>query len=93
MLSYGWVSCHNEKKAFEANDIKYRYLKVNGNSNLLKATYYTDSLYNLNKNFFAKKVVEKEVDFTGQYDVHRIAAEKKKESMLPKIPGRGKSKN
>ena len=52
LLLYGWVSCHNEKKAFEANDIKYRYLKVNGNSNLLKATYSIDSLYNLGKAYF-----------------------------------------
>ena len=22
LLAYGWINCHNEKKAFEANDIK-----------------------------------------------------------------------
>lgn len=46
------------KKHFESNDIKYRYLKVNGNSNLLKATYSTDSLYNLGEAYFTNKVVE-----------------------------------
>ncbi|MEJ7820919.1 MAG: hypothetical protein WKF85_01285 [Chitinophagaceae bacterium] len=93
LLLYGWVSCHNEKKAFEANDIKYRYLKVNGNSNLLIATYSTDSLYKLGKAYFTKKVVEKEKDFANQNELYRIANEKKKETMLPKIPRRSKSKN
>lgn len=85
LLLYGWVSCHNEKKAFEANDIKYRYLKVNGNSNLLKATYSTDSLHNLGKAFFTKKVVEKERDFANQNELSRIANEKKKESKARKV--------
>lgn len=79
-LLYGWINCHNEKKAFEANDIKYRYLKVNGNSSLLKATYSTDSLYNLGEAYFTKNVVEKETDLANQNELSRIANEKKKES-------------
>ncbi len=93
LLLYGWISCQKDKKAFEANDIKYRYLKVNGNSNLLKATYFTDSMYNLGEVFFTKKVIEKETDFANQNELFRIANEKKKEYMLPKISRRSKSKN
>ncbi len=85
LLLYGWISCHNEKKAFEANDIKYRYLKVKGNSNLLKATYFTDSLYNLEEVFFTKKVVEKESDLAKKYELSRIANEKKKEFRARKV--------
>ncbi len=29
MLLYGWINCYSAKKAFQANDIKYRYLKLN----------------------------------------------------------------
>ncbi len=93
MLLYGWISCHNEKKAFEANDIKYRYLKVNGNSNLIKATYSIDSLYNLGEAYFTKMVVEKEIDFANQYELYRIANEKKKGSKAQKILRRSNSKN
>lgn len=78
LFLYGWIDCYNEKKVFEANDIKYRYLKVNGNGSLLKAIYSTDSLFYLNKVFFIKKVVEKEWDLAKQYELFRIANEKKK---------------
>ena len=63
LLPYGWIHCHDEKWALEVNDIKYRYLKVNGNNSLLKATYSTDSLYNLNKAAFVQLVVSKEQIF------------------------------
>ncbi len=85
LLLSGWISCHNEKKTFEANDIKYRYLKVNGKSTLLKATYSIDSLYNLRKAYFTKKVVEKERDFANQNELSRIANEKKKEFKARKV--------
>ena len=52
LLAYGWINCSNEKKSFEANDMKYRYWKANGNSHLLKIVYYTDSLYNQDKDHF-----------------------------------------
>jgi len=79
LLSCGWIRCHNEKNTFEANDIKYRYLKVQGNKSLLKAIYSTDSLYNLNNEFFSEKVVEKEKEYAGQYELSRIADENKKD--------------
>ena len=39
LLAYGWVNSIHEKEAFEANDIKYRFWKTNGNASLLKITY------------------------------------------------------
>ncbi len=57
LLAYGWVNSIHEKEAFEANDIKYRFWKTNGNANLLKITYQTDSLYTLDKNNFTRRVI------------------------------------
>jgi hypothetical protein len=39
LLDYGWINCNNEKKSFEANDMKYRYWKANGNASLLRIIY------------------------------------------------------
>ena len=86
LLAYGWISCYREKNTFEANDIKYRYLKAYGHSSLLKDIYSTDSLYRLYKGSFVKKVVDKEKDLTSQYELSRIAGEIKKDSRPRKVP-------
>jgi len=50
-------------------------------------------LYNLGEAYFTKKVVEKETDFANQYELYRIANEKKKDSKPQKILRRSNSKN
>lgn len=60
LLAYGWINCYKEKRIFEANDIKYRYWKVDRNAALLKLTDYTDSLYDLDKEGFKKQVQNSE---------------------------------
>ena len=77
---YGWINSINTKKTFEANDMKYRFLKVNNNPALLKFLFQTDSLYNINKDFFAKLVVTKEKNLNEQAEQFRLAGEKKKEA-------------
>src|SRR5690242_15419992 len=77
LFAYGWINCHVEKKAFEANDIQYRFWKANGNTNLLKIIYKTDSLYNLDKTIFAKEVLRQERQIAVQEKKHRLAGEKK----------------
>jgi len=77
-LAYGWINCNNEKKSFEANDMKYRYWKANGNTSLLKIVYYTDSLYNKDKGNFIEQVVRSERQVSEQEKVHRLASEKEK---------------
>lgn len=84
LFLYGWINCSNTKNAFEANDIKYRYLKANANVGLLKLLYRTDSLYNLNKDLFARQVVEKEQRLAEQAELFRLADEKKKDSISSK---------
>ena len=79
LLGYGWSNCSNEKKSFEANDMKYRFWKANGNSHLLKIVFYTDSLYNLDKDHFIQRVVQAEQQIGEQEKMHRLADEKKKD--------------
>ena len=78
-LAYGWINCSYEKKSFEANDLEYRFWKANGNTNLLKIVFFTDSLYNLDKDHFTQQVVGAERQIYEQEKVHRLADEKKKE--------------
>ena len=77
LFAYGWMNCHSEKKQFEANDIKYRFWKANGNASLLKVVYDTDSLYELDKNNFKDQVLEAEHQIKEQVKKYRLADEKK----------------
>lgn len=79
LFAYGWINCHNEKKQFEANDIKYRFWKANGHVSLLKIIYKTDSLYELDKNNFKDQVLEAERQIKELEKKHRLAVEKKKD--------------
>ena len=78
LLAYGWINCSNEKKSFEANDIKYRYWKANGNIPLLKIVFYTDSLYSVDEGYFKQIVIQAEKQIAGQEKMHQLADEKKK---------------
>lgn len=79
LLAYGWINCRNERKSFEGNDMKYRFWKANGNKHLLNIVYYTDSLYNLDKDRFMQRVVLAEHQVVEQEKAHRLADEKKKD--------------
>jgi hypothetical protein len=87
LLAYGWINCHNEKKGFEANDIKYRYWKTDSNASLLKLTYYTDSLYDMDKDGFTNHVIHAEQQFAEQEKQFRLAGEKEKEGRELKLKG------
>ncbi len=78
LLVYGWLNCYKEKKSFEANDIKYRFWKSDSSANLLRLTYFTDSLYNLDKVDFRNRVVQREEQFALRMKMNRLAGEKKK---------------
>lgn len=75
-----WINCSNTKEKFEANDIKYRYLRVNGNTSLVKLLYHTDSLYDLNKDAFCKLVIQHEQQLAKQAELLRLLVEKKQEN-------------
>ncbi len=78
LLTYGWINCNNEKKSFEANDIKYRYWKTNGNTNLLEIVYQTDSLYNLNKDHFIQVVIASEQEIGEQQQQKGLLMKRKR---------------
>ncbi|MEJ7831040.1 MAG: hypothetical protein WKF91_22730, partial [Segetibacter sp.] len=56
----GWINSYNNTKQFRANDLKYRALKTMEGVSLKKVLYNIDSLYEINPDYFEKKVVEKE---------------------------------
>ena len=79
LFLFCWINCHYEKKIYEANDIKYRYLKLNGNAVLLRLLYHTDSLYNLNNDLFTTRVNDREESLSHQAELLWLAGEKKRE--------------
>lgn len=48
LLAYGWINCINQKKTFEANDMKYRFWKANGNR-----SYHASERVILNKSIIS----------------------------------------
>ena len=77
LFLYGWINCHSEKKTFEVNNIKYRYLKVNGNTVLLKLLHQTDSLYELNDELFIKRVLNSEQSIFSKRKCRGLLAKRK----------------
>jgi midasin (ATPase involved in ribosome maturation) len=59
-LLTGWINNYNGAKQLRANDYKYRALKTMEGVSLKKVLYNIDSLYEINPDYFEKKVVEKE---------------------------------
>lgn len=77
LAEYKFKGSSNDRKIFEANDIKYRALKITGNKPLLELLYKTDSLFDLNRAKFHEYVVAQEYESKKQADRIRIAAENK----------------
>jgi hypothetical protein len=73
-----WINVINDKKQFEANDIKYRALKVSGNKELFKILCQTDSFYNVNANWMHQYVAQEEDHLLEQSKMLELAGEKKK---------------
>jgi hypothetical protein len=77
---YQWMSTNDDTKQFEANDIKYRALKVTGDRALLKLLYHTDSLYNVDAKHMRQWVVQEEDHFAHKVKMLSLAGEKEKET-------------
>ena len=80
LLAWGWLSSHQSIEVFKANDIKYRYLKVNGNKNTLKLCQYIDSIYLKNGVDFCHNVEQEEQRLFEQVELLRLAGEREKEA-------------
>ena len=80
LLALGWINAHQEKEQFEANDMKYRSLKISGNKNVLNLCKYTDSLYQKDCVGFNSNVEQDERRLIEQAELLRLAGEKEKEA-------------
>lgn len=84
-------NAYKSREKYAANDIKYRYLKVNGNKNHLKLCSDTDSLYQKDPASFANDVESEEQRLIQQAEDLRLALEKEREAkFLRKKAGKKK---
>ena len=74
-----WMNSNDQQKQFEANDIKYRALKVTHDKALLQLLYQTDSLYNLDPQHMQDWAAQQENQLSEQTKMFQLAGEKKKE--------------
>ena len=82
LLSRGWLNTYKSVEQSEANDIKYRYLKIAGNEWLLKLCNHTDSLYQIDGEKFKIKVQQGEQYLLQPGESIHPAGERKKKSRL-----------
>jgi hypothetical protein len=77
-LTWGWVDAFQTQNQFEANDIKYRFLKSSGTRASLKLCNSTDSLFQSDPVGFKYKVEQEEQKLIQQAEDLRLAGEKKR---------------
>lgn len=73
---------YKSREKYAANDIKYRYLKLNRNKNLLRLSSDTDSLYQKDPVSFTNEVESEEQRLIQQAEDLRLALEKEKEARI-----------
>lgn len=78
LLGWWWLNCHQEKEQFEANDIKYRSLKIRGVGSMIKCCYLTDSLYQKDRVGFSNDVEQEERRIIEQAELLRFAGERER---------------
>lgn len=90
LLLMGWVNSYNSKKQYEANDIKYRSLKINAGPYLIKTFYNMDSSYNADAEAVRKKTIQEEDRLAEQTKLLRLAGEKENEAEELKMKAKEK---
>ena len=80
LLGWGWMNSHREMKQFEANDMKYRSLKISEYGWLIKYCYLTDSVYLKDHVGFSNRVEKEEQRLIEQAELLRLAGERGKEA-------------
>ncbi|WP_018615293.1 hypothetical protein [Segetibacter koreensis] len=80
LLLMGWINTCNDKKQSEANDIKYRALKITAGKNLSRIFYYMDSSYNFNPDSVKITTIQQEDRIAEQFKLLRLAGEKEREA-------------
>ena len=79
-LSWGWINTYQSKEQWEANDMKYRSLKIGGNEWLLRYCNLTDSLYQKDGVGFRNSVEQEERRLIERAELIRLAGEKEREA-------------
>jgi hypothetical protein len=74
------INSRNNLKGYEANDIKYRRLKVKADTALLRRLYRTDSLFTIDPEAFRKQTIEEENRIAERARLFQLAGEKEKEA-------------
>jgi hypothetical protein len=74
------INTRNNFKVYEANDIKYRRLKVKADTSLLRRLYRTDSLFTINPETFRKETMDEENRIAERARLIRLAGEKEREA-------------
>jgi hypothetical protein len=74
------INTRNNFKAYEANDIKYRRLKVNADTALLRRLYRSDSLFTIDPEAFRKHTIDEENRIAERARLLRLAGEKEKDA-------------
>lgn len=84
LLSWQWLAQIGEKEQFRENDIKYRFLKAYGDSEVRRLCHRTDSIYAARKDDFEEKVLSEERRMQDWSDSVRLAEEKKQNQKAKK---------
>jgi len=78
-----WIyRLYERQDSYKANDIKYRYLKIEGTPSLHALLYEMDSLYRKDMKALTDSVVQWEVDLQRRMELQEKAAQKEREAEL-----------
>lgn len=80
ILIWALINSYQNNKQYEANDLKYRYFKIAGNTGVIKLCSITDSLYQKDESSFRTRVEQEERRLIQQAEDLRLAGEKEREA-------------
>ena len=83
------VNTRNSRQVYEANDIKYRQLKVTADTSLLKLLYKTDSLYFIDAEALKKNTIQEEERIAERARLFQLASKKEREAKELKKKAKG----
>jgi hypothetical protein len=79
VLTPSLINTRNDLKVYEANDIKYRHLKVNSDTASLRLLFKIDSLFLANPETFTKETIQEENRIAERARLLRRARDKERE--------------
>ena len=80
LVTISLINTRKDLKRYEANDIKYRFLKVKADAALLRTLYKTDSIYNADPGAVRKETIHEELRIAERARLFQLAGEKEREA-------------